>query len=610
MVKARRESVARQNAISWETDRISSDNLSSQEVLMAWLLTPGNADRWRREKRTKLMEELFQLLEANGINHRSIDEIRSKIMRMENSFKSASAHLLQNGQWEAFKRGDATSNIVEHVLMLCPQYRELQPVFGKDGARKKKQVKSQSGAASAASESVAGAAKTAVESTLSAVVNRANTLKMINAIDGGSKMGGKKIQEVHERVRARTNGIGGEEKNLYGADTTTIMEKSKPNVSNAKKSVHVGDAEMINDAIDSNKGISRSQDDNSIAQSVENGDDGILVDDINTLGKSRSDFGKVEECIVNQAEAEANGLRAKENAFKRVDVRYGAKNSIQMKAHPTECDQSSVDEEDSDKTEDGSKSDQDEDEDVDDNEEEQIDLAQRDANIQSADSEQVDVDDAEYSDQSEAVEKEVEKLDSSEETDEEVEEEEPTQSTKTAADSTDDNSSTSESQYAEPEDEISLNQFKPKYEHDVNNVESEYDVESDEDESDNENNGEKDMEELSAQSESSIEADSSHQTQKRSKISVAHHSNRPSKHARTEKRTSKATMDLERLAFIEHAKQERDQREKLFELERAKLECELQSKQVQLSFERSLARKKLLSAGVDPDEVNRVLPLS
>ncbi|CEG45707.1 uncharacterized protein PHALS_01988 [Plasmopara halstedii] len=579
MVKARRESVARQNAISWETDRISSDNLSSQEVLMAWLLTPGNADRWRREKRTKLMEELFQLLEANGINHRSIDEIRSKIMRMENSFKSASAHLLQNGQWEAFKRGDATSNIVEHVLMLCPQYRELQPVFGKDGARKKKQVKSQSGAASAASESVAGAAKTAVESTLSAVVNRANTLKMINAIDGGSKMGGKKIQEVHERVRARTNGIGGEEKNLYGADTTTIMEKSKPNVSNAKKSVHVGDAEMINDAIDSNKGISRSQDDNSIAQSVENGDDGILVDDINTLGKSRSDFGKVEECIVNQAEAEANGLRAKENAFKRVDVRYGAKNSIQMKAHPTECDQSSVDEEDSDKTEDGN-------------------------------SEQVDVDDAEYSDQSEAVEKEVEKLDSSEETDEEVEEEEPTQSTKTAADSTDDNSSTSESQYAEPEDEISLNQFKPKYEHDVNNVESEYDVESDEDESDNENNGEKDMEELSAQSESSIEADSSHQTQKRSKISVAHHSNRPSKHARTEKRTSKATMDLERLAFIEHAKQERDQREKLFELERAKLECELQSKQVQLSFERSLARKKLLSAGVDPDEVNRVLPLS
>ncbi|RMX63527.1 hypothetical protein DD238_006220 [Peronospora effusa] len=75
------------------------------------------------------------------------------------------------------------------------------------------------------------------------------------------------------------------------------------------------------------------------------------------------------------------------------------------------------------------------------------------------------------------------------------------------------------------------------------------------------------------------------------------------------KENSNATRALEREAFIERAKQERDQRDELFQLERAKLACELQAKQVQLAMEKALARKKLLGAGIDPAEVDRILPL-
>ncbi|KAE9224525.1 hypothetical protein PF002_g14672 [Phytophthora fragariae] len=83
----------------------------------------------------------------------------------------------------------------------------------------------------------------------------------------------------------------------------------------------------------------------------------------------------------------------------------------------------------------------------------------------------------------------------------------------------------------------------------------------------------------------------------------------PSPAAKRYRRSSAVTRDLERETFIERAKQEQAQRQELFELERAKVECELQAKRVQLMMERSLARKTLLSAGVDPAEVDRVLPL-
>ncbi|KAF4323586.1 hypothetical protein BBO99_00001993 [Phytophthora kernoviae] len=67
--------------------------------------------------------------------------------------------------------------------------------------------------------------------------------------------------------------------------------------------------------------------------------------------------------------------------------------------------------------------------------------------------------------------------------------------------------------------------------------------------------------------------------------------------------------DIEREAVIKRFQDEQKQRHEMFELERAKVECELEAKQVQLLFEKAAARKKLAQMGVSPGEIDRILPL-
>ncbi|KAF4322371.1 hypothetical protein BBO99_00002988 [Phytophthora kernoviae] len=55
--------------------------------------------------------------------------------------------------------------------------------------------------------------------------------------------------------------------------------------------------------------------------------------------------------------------------------------------------------------------------------------------------------------------------------------------------------------------------------------------------------------------------------------------------------------------------EEKAQRRRLFELECARLQSEIETKNIQLLVEKSLARKKLLDAGISPEEVDRILPL-
>ncbi|RLN66175.1 hypothetical protein BBP00_00002362 [Phytophthora kernoviae] len=55
--------------------------------------------------------------------------------------------------------------------------------------------------------------------------------------------------------------------------------------------------------------------------------------------------------------------------------------------------------------------------------------------------------------------------------------------------------------------------------------------------------------------------------------------------------------------------EEKAQRRRLFELECARLQSEIETKNIQLLVEKSLARKKLLDADISPEEVDRILPL-
>ncbi|CAH0488405.1 unnamed protein product [Peronospora farinosa] len=68
-------------------------------------------------------------------------------------------------------------------------------------------------------------------------------------------------------------------------------------------------------------------------------------------------------------------------------------------------------------------------------------------------------------------------------------------------------------------------------------------------------------------------------------------------------------MTIEREALLERVKEAQKQRHEVYKLERSKLECELESKRVQLLFEKASARKKLDLLGVSEEEIDRILPL-
>ncbi|KAJ8578042.1 hypothetical protein ON010_g1165 [Phytophthora cinnamomi] len=71
----------------------------------------------------------------------------------------------------------------------------------------------------------------------------------------------------------------------------------------------------------------------------------------------------------------------------------------------------------------------------------------------------------------------------------------------------------------------------------------------------------------------------------------------------------KAIMEIEREALLKRVDDEQKQRHDVYGLERAKLKCELEAKQVQLLFEKATARKKLDQLGVPQEEIDRLLPL-
>ncbi|RLN98968.1 hypothetical protein BBJ28_00000959 [Nothophytophthora sp. Chile5] len=67
--------------------------------------------------------------------------------------------------------------------------------------------------------------------------------------------------------------------------------------------------------------------------------------------------------------------------------------------------------------------------------------------------------------------------------------------------------------------------------------------------------------------------------------------------------------NIEREALLKRVEEEQIHRRELFELERAKSQCELEAKQVQGVFEKAAARKKLLDMGISQNEIDRVMPL-
>ncbi|KAG6959172.1 hypothetical protein JG688_00010191 [Phytophthora aleatoria] len=653
--KATKDGV-RRKAAPWESDRVSPDSPSSMEVLITWLTTLGNAERLRREKRKDLIKEIIQILAANGIQHRAVGDVHSKIWYMETQFTSARALLIRKDQLDAFQRGEAGAEVTKEVLKLCPQYRELVPVFGEIGAGKEEQVvpkNAANGAAapygakavnSAAVAAAGGNTRASGEWKKSLETDRGKAATEKTQANGRDEMVVDALDGVNGgKATVQKKGIGGEKteaKKANGIDAaarkkaTTVAENREQSVIDAKKgAAHVGSNEAEKDkhsGADEQEMIDADGKQAEDVIVVIEEEEGVLADvedgrrDVNENkrndGEEESAKSEDEEeetdTISEQAEAQADdesegeSSEEEEKPHTRIIVRTGVRSPFKTKPQQNESESSSSEEED------GDEQSESESEKEDGDGEERIPLAQPDevdatpAGEEGEQAEQIDVDNDEENDQGGADEADQSKAEESGESedDEEVEEK-PAQdrSPKAAVDSSDDSdsSSSSEDEDADTEEETPPTQLKAP---------SDQEEESEEEESkteDNENdvNMEKGAQKPAELNESDDESVQRSSIRKRSISSEAPISPTTSKRSRTDNDFNSATRDLEREAFIERAKQERDQRDELFKLERAKLECELQAKQVLLAVERSLARKKLLGVGIDPAEVDRVLPL-
>lgn len=56
--------------IPWNVDNATENGPSSLQVLLMWLLTPGNYERLHSKQRNKAISSILSALKKNGIHHR------------------------------------------------------------------------------------------------------------------------------------------------------------------------------------------------------------------------------------------------------------------------------------------------------------------------------------------------------------------------------------------------------------------------------------------------------------------------------------------------------------------------------------------------------------
>ncbi|CAI5733204.1 unnamed protein product [Peronospora destructor] len=518
----------RRKLAPWDSDRVSAGSASSLDVLIAWLTTPGNAERWHQEKPVAMCREIIALLKKNDISHREVSDVRTKIWMLEKKFVSAAAYLSMKGQTDAFQRGEADQEVVTELLKLCPLYRELVPVFGR-------------------------------------IVTQGMMRDVASGVTSAAAFAGDKSNE--KVVEKTVNGVNGEQKGDAG-DGSKKVEREKKQISTI---VHGADAAM--DAV------------HEIARAEENVGRGVVAvakNQMKEIAKERRQ-GNTYPTVSRRLKAKQQRSESEESNSEEV---Y-SEEETRVREEEQEDDDDGGDEQiqlaQPDDTAEGDEKDE---EDIaelieaDEDEEEIPELIE----VDEDDNEEVEVDENDKNDME--VMEEMEEMDEIEE--EEAKEEPELGDAK--AEKSESSSSESESEGGDNEEEVPPTQLKAasdleeKSDHDLNHDEGDDDADLEED--------------------AQPCAKSRQSARKRSSCG-----NSFSLSTKRAKENSNATGALEREAFIERTKQERDQRDELFRLECAKLRCELQTKQVQLAMEKSLARKKLLGAGVDPAEVDRILPL-
>ncbi|RLN48058.1 hypothetical protein BBJ28_00011784 [Nothophytophthora sp. Chile5] len=80
--------------VSWEVDGEQLGTPSATDILVKWLVTPGNYQRWREGKQCDVLQEIAAILETRGCVRRSPASVRNKIRDMEKQYVGAKNYLL------------------------------------------------------------------------------------------------------------------------------------------------------------------------------------------------------------------------------------------------------------------------------------------------------------------------------------------------------------------------------------------------------------------------------------------------------------------------------------------------------------------------------------
>ncbi|EFP86500.2 uncharacterized protein PGTG_12456 [Puccinia graminis f. sp. tritici CRL 75-36-700-3] len=127
-IRLTRSAVARGR--SWYLDAVNGGP-TSMDILVTWLSTPGNYDRWLSTPipgphREDFCTEIVEIMQQHGIHHRNAMGINNRILVIRRSYNSARDFFNH-----ATRAGEEVDPIVlVYVRRVCQHWDLLDPVMG------------------------------------------------------------------------------------------------------------------------------------------------------------------------------------------------------------------------------------------------------------------------------------------------------------------------------------------------------------------------------------------------------------------------------------------------------------------------------------------------
>ncbi|KAG7392903.1 hypothetical protein PHYBOEH_006222 [Phytophthora boehmeriae] len=586
---------------AWETDNATPGSLTSLDVLLGWLSTPGNVELWRnKELKGKLSRDIVKALQKQNIYHRPVGDVSFKIRLLEKQYADGTAYLKDKGKLEAFRRNEVDDDVISDVLQISPQYLQLLQIFGDRPMQ----------------QNVEAATSTRPQQVQS--VARAKDVEQLNGTGGGQENSsatddtqrtdagmtnnGTRNAEVADRIAGTANGQtsvveGNSNAALEGEQLTT--DEANGNNAEAKKNEN-GVAEDDRDDV-ANQGSAKEEGDDSDREcwvvvnekytAANNKQNGLIEEDDDLKeprGKANEDnYVVAEEHSADEMEGEGevhhDGVNADDDVG--VDADVESENLAEL----NDTDEDNLEEGDDNKLDISE-------EETEEEESQEIDGVTSDAQDEHGDSDGEEYEEAQQEEQSDANDN--------------VESEGPT-------------SSSSEIEHNDTDDIPAIHQTTSANSDSEAEAEAEQEDEDEEVEAEEEEREEEGEDDQQFEREGDSDEAESHRKYRRHARDRSNSSDLPShsnKRARAASDVHDELQDMKRQALSQQIEDERTNRlqmfhaknvhlDEMFRLECAALECELKGKQMQLAVDKLLARNKLLNDGIDIAEVDRVIPL-